>query len=154
MKISNNKARLLTALIATNTIIFLILSLIHFYWAFGGRLWYNEVLPTNSTGSKRMEPGLTTGFIIAFGLLLLAFITIGNQGLLDKYINRKYLRYGTLVISVIFFIRAIGDFKFFGFFKTIKETSFASNDTVFFSPLCVFTALISLFIFAMKKNEK
>ena len=154
MKNSNTTANLLSVLIAINAIIFLILSFIHFYWGFGGTRWYADVLPTNTTGSKRMEPGLTAAFIVAFGLLILAFITIGNQGLLDKHINRKYFRYGALLISVIFFARAIGDFKFVGFFKTVKETRFASNDSQFFSPLCVLIAVISLLIFLYNKNER
>lgn len=153
MKNSKETAHLLSISIAVNTIIFLILSLIHFYWAFGGTLGLENVLPTNSTGSKRMEPGLVATFIVAFGLLILIFITIGNKGILDKYIDRKYFRYGALLISVIFFIRAIGDFKFIGFFKTVNETRFASNDTLFFSPLCVLIALISLLIFVFNKKS-
>ena len=134
-----------------NTIIFLLLSLLHFYWAFGGRLWYEDVLPTNSSGSRRLNPGLTASLVVAFGLLSFGLITIGNSGTWDKYINRNYFRFGALLISMILLLRAIGDFKFIGFFKTIKHTRFAANDTEIFSPLCVFIALVSLLIFIFNK---
>lgn len=147
-----NAVSLLNVLIAINTVIFLTLSALHFYWAFGGKLWYANVLPTNSMGSKRINPSVMTTLIVAFGLLLLAFITIGNSGTLVKHINRKYFGYGALLISVIFFLRAIGDFKFVGFFKTVNKTRFAVNDTRFFSPLCVFIAIISLLIFILNKT--
>ena len=149
----NNTAKLLTVLIAINTVIFLILSSLHFYWAFGGTLWYEDVLPTNSTGSKRMNPSVMATLIVAFGILLLVFVTLGNQGIWDGHIKGKYFRYGALLISITFFIRALGDFKFIGFFKTVKGTKFAINDIRFFSPLCVFIAVISLLIFMFNKSE-
>jgi hypothetical protein len=154
MKKFFDKRNLLIIPVIVNTVLFILLSILHFYWAFGGKLWHVDVLPTNSKGSKRMEPGITATFIVAFGLLLLAFITIGNRGTWDKHINRKYFRYGALLISITFFIRAIGDFKFIGFFKTVTRTRFAANDTQFFSPFCVLVAVISLLIFIFNKHEQ
>jgi hypothetical protein len=126
---------------------------LHFYWAFGGKLWFVDVLPTNSSGLKKINPGMAAGIIIAIVLLFLALITIGNLGLFDKYIQGKYFRYGALVIAVIFLLRAIGDFKFIGFFKKVTKTRFAINDTNIFSPLCLFIALISLIIFIISKSK-
>lgn len=150
---TKTRGHIISVLISINTAIFLILSLLHFYWAFGGEMWYADVLPTNSTGSKRMSPGIIAALIVSIGLLLLALITIGNKGIWDKYITRKYFGYGALLIAVIFLIRAIGDFKFFGFFKTIIGTRFAINDSQLFSPLCVIIALLSLLIFIYTKKQ-
>ena len=147
------RSRIINALIAINTTIFLVLSLLHFYWGFGGSLWYEEVLPTNSHGSKRMEPGMIATLVVAFGLVLSALITLGNRGTWDQHIKRKYFRYGTLLITIIFLLRAIGDFKLVGFFKTITKTRFAENDTQFFSPLCLLIATVSLLLFALTNNE-
>jgi hypothetical protein len=148
-----NKDRILIIPVVINTAIFLSLSILHFYWDLGGKLWYEDVLPTNSSGLRRMNPSMTAGLIIAFGLIFLAFITTGNKGLFDKYVKRKYFRYGTLIIAVIFFLRAIGDFKFIGFFKTVTRTRFGVNDTEIFSPLCLFIALLSSFIFIFNRNK-
>ena len=154
MKVPGPTVVPLTVLIAINTIILLLLSCLHFYWGLGGTLWYKDVLPSNSTASKRLNPGVTATFVVAIGLLLLVLITIGNSGVWDKWVSRKYFRYGALLISIAFFARAIGDFKFFGFFKTIRATRFAVNDTQLFSPLCVFMAVISLLIFILNKTVR
>jgi hypothetical protein len=100
-----------------------------------------------------MNPSTTASLIIASGLLFFALITIGNQGLFERYLKRKYFRYGNLIIAIIFFIRAVGDFKFIGFFKTIKSTRFGINDTQIFSPLCIIISLLSLLIFIFNKNK-
>lgn len=151
---NHHKLNVYIVAIAINKIIFLLLSILHFYWAFGGQLWFLDVLPSNLSGSKRVNPGMMSSLIIAFGLLFLALITLGNRGLFHKNIKAKYFRYGTLVIAIIFFLRVIGDFKFIGLFKTITQTRFAINDTRFFSPLCLFIGLISLMIFILSKNKQ
>jgi hypothetical protein len=130
-----------------------LLSLLHFYWAFGGQMWFDSVLPTNSGGTKMLNPSMLTTLTVAFGLLFLAFITVANIGFLDNYINRKYFRYGVLIIAVIFILRAVGEFKFVGFFKTITGTQFAANDTWIFSPLCLLIAFLSFLIFILNKSE-
>jgi hypothetical protein len=146
-----SKRSALTILVVINTVIFSLLSLLHFYWAFGGKLWLDNVLPTSSNGLHKFNPGMMATLVVASGLLFLALITVGNKGLFDKYINRKYFGYGALIIAVIFFSRAIGDFKFIGLFKTIRSTRFAINDTQFFSPLCLFIAVFSVLIFVFSK---
>ena len=139
--------------VVINTVIFILLSSIHFYWAFGGKLWYDDVLPTSSNGLHKLTPSMAASLMIALGLLFLALITLGNQGLFDKYISRKYFRYGILIITMLFLLRAIGDFRFIGFFKTVKRTRFGINDTQIFSPLCLFISVVSLLIFVTNRNK-
>ncbi len=140
--------------VVVNTVIFILLSIVHFYWAFGGTRWHDDVLPSSSNGLHKLNPGTKAGLIVAFGLLFLALITAGNRGLFDRYIKRTYFRYGTLIIAIIFFLRAIGDLKFIGFFKTVKETRFGINDTQIFSPLCLFISLLSVLIFISHRNYR
>ena len=148
------KRSILIIAVIINTIIFILLSLLHFYWAFGGVNWLHEVLPTSSNGLNKMNPGIAATLIVAFGLLLLSIVTAGNLGLFNRYLKRKYFSYGALLIAIIFFLRALGDFKFIGFFKTIKSTKFAINDTQIFSPLCLFVSLLSMVIFIFSRNIK
>lgn len=138
---------LLIIFVSINTILFVLLAFLHFYWTFGGTKWYYDVLPTSSNGLHRFNPSLVASFIVSFGLMVLALITVGNLGFFDRFINRKLFRYGGLIISTLFVLRAIGDFKFIGFFKNVKGTRFAINDTQIFSPLCLLIALFSLLIF-------
>ena len=145
--------RILIIPVIINTVIFFTLSLLHFYWAFGGRLWYDEILPTSANGQNRLNPGITATLLIAFALMIFALITAGNLGLFHKYSKRAYFRNGTLIIAFIFFLRAIGDFKFTGFFKIVKWTRFGINDTQIFSPLCLFISLFSLLIYIFSRNK-
>ena len=147
MKNYTFKRSVLIIPVIINTIIFILLSLLHLYWAFGGKYGYDDVLPTTSNGFHKLNPSTTAGLVVAFGLLFMSFITAGNQGLFDRYIKRIYFGYGTLIIALIFLLRAIGDFRFIGFFKTVKWTRFGINDTHFFSPLCLFIFLLSVLIF-------
>jgi len=103
MKTMADKYKMLLIPVIINTTLFFLLSILHFYWAIGGRVWYDDVLPTNSNGLNRMNPSTTAGLIIAFGLLFFALITVGNIGLFDKHIKRKYFRFGALHNNYIFF---------------------------------------------------
>lgn len=154
MKNDAFKRSTLMIVVLVNTVIFLSLSILHFYWAFGGKVWYDEVLPTSSNGLNRLNPGRTAGLMVATGLLLLAATTFGNGGFFNRYIKRTYFRYGALMIAVIFSLRAIGDFKFIGFFKTVRQTRFGVNDTQLFSPLCLLIALLSILIFILTNNKR
>lgn len=147
----NSYSRMAVILI---TIIFSLISLIHLYWALGGELWYDEVLPTNSMGTKTLNPTSAEALIVSIGLVVMALVVLGTQGLFDKYVDSKYFRYGVLLISLIFLLRAIGDFKFVGFFKTVRETQFGINDTLFFSPLCLFIGLVTFFIFVSGRGGR
>ena len=137
-----------------NAVIFILLSILHFYWAFGGNLWQDDVLPTSSNGLQKLNPSKSASLIIAFGLIFLALVTAGSQGLFDRYIKRTYFRYGTLTIAIIFLLRAIGDFKFMGFFKTVTGTKFGINDTQIFSPLCLLIAFLSILIFMFNRHSR
>ncbi|MFL9483853.1 DUF3995 domain-containing protein [Chitinophagaceae bacterium LWZ2-11] len=130
------KRYILIISVVGNTAILTLLAILHFYWAWGGTIWYEDVLPTSSNGLHKLEPSTTATLVIAFGLLFLALMTIGSQGLFDRYIKRMYFRYDFLITAIIFLLRAIGGFKFLGLFKTVKLTRFGINDTHFF-PRCV-----------------
>ncbi len=147
------KKRILIIAVFINTVIFILLSILHFYWTFGGKLWYDDVLPTSSNGLNKLNPGPASGLIVAFGLLLLALVTVGSQGLFDRYMKRSYFRYGTLAIAILFLLRAIGDFRFVGFFKSVKQTRFGINDTQIFSPLCLFISIMSVLIFICNRDK-
>jgi len=45
---------------------------------------------------------------------------------------------------LVLLARAVGDFKYVGFFKTVRASRFAVLDTWFYSPLCALLALGAL----------
>jgi len=136
----------MTILIIINTIIFTSLSALHFYWAFGGKSFSGATVPTNMKGKKTFNPGMTATLVVAFGLILFALVTLGNTGIFDKSIPGKFIQYATYGISIIFFLRAVGDFKYVGYFKKIKGTAFAGKDARIYSPLCLAISVSSFVI--------
>jgi hypothetical protein len=51
------------------------------------------------------------------------------------------------VIAALFLLRAIGDFKYVGFFKSVSQTDFARLDSLLFTPLCLLIAIAAFLIF-------
>ena len=47
-------------------------------------------------------------------------------------------------MAMIFVLRTLGDFRYVGFTKRIRNTSFAEWDTKLYSPLCLLMALLAL----------
>lgn len=117
--------------------IFIILSALHFHWAFGGDLWFNDVIPTDMEGKNVHNPGKIESAVVGVGLLLFSSFYLIQMGYLDLSMPRWVSQYGGWIISTIFLLRAIGDFKYVGFAKKIKSTEFAKNDTSVYSPLCL-----------------
>lgn len=141
---------MLITLVSINTIIFITLSAIHFYWLAGGKWGLVLSLPSNpSTRDLLFKPSIMATLVVAFGLLLFAFVTFGNTGVFSFGLDQRYFKWGSLVISIIFLIRAIGDFKYLGFFKRIRETPFAKMDSKFYSPLCLSIFIIGILIFLL-----
>jgi hypothetical protein len=110
-------------------------------------------LPTNTSGTKMLNPSILATLIVAFRLLFLGAVTSANKGFLDNYVKRKYFRYASLEIALIFTLRAIGDFNYIRFFKTVTETNFATNDTWIFSPVSLLIALLSFSIYFLNKTN-
>lgn len=49
------------------------------------------------------------------------------------------------MLALVFFARGVGDFRYVGFFKSIKGSLFAMRDTYVYSPLCmVLAAMIAV----------
>jgi uncharacterized membrane protein SpoIIM required for sporulation len=46
------------------------------------------------------------------------------------------------LIAAVFALRAIGDFRYVGFFKRIRDTRFARLDTLAYWPLCAVLAVL------------
>jgi hypothetical protein len=51
---------------------------------------------------------------------------------------------GVWVLVLVFFLRAIGNLRTFGFFKTITDSPFAEWDTWLYTPLCLLLALLAV----------
>lgn len=99
-----------------NTVIFLSISLLHFYWAAVGKCLMGRVFPSLPEKEVLFTPGKVATVVVAAGLLLFAFISFSSTGIFS-FIGRKVSFYGNLVIGLIFLLRAIGDLNMSGLGK-------------------------------------
>jgi hypothetical protein len=79
--------------------------------------------------------------LFAFALYMLTVVKI-----LPIPFPTWVVKHGTYIIAIGFLLRAVGDFKYVGFFKKIKVTQFATYDTKYFSPLCVVISILGFIL--------
>jgi len=127
-------------------LVFLFLSVIHFYWGLGGRWASEAVFPTKDEGIKPQKPGIIPTFIVAFGLLAIGIFILIQSEFFYFSIPTWLDNYGLWIIAGIFVLRAIGDFNYVGFFKKIKHTKFGQKDTKYYSPLCLAIGILMIIL--------
>ncbi len=133
------------------SIIFYILSLLHFNWAFGGKWSFDKVIPVNADGEKVFNPKKRHSLIVGLCLLIFAFHYLLQSGLLSSVISGSTPFFEGWIISILFILRAIGDFNYIGFFKKVKHTDYANLDTKFYTPLCLIMGLMGIIIELISK---
>ncbi len=130
-----------------NAAILYLVGALHFYWAVGGKWASDVVVPTKPTGEKLFNTSASSCVVVGGGLWLMSFVHVANAGLIFDSNDLIIIRYATLAMGIIFFIRFMGDFKWVGVFKKVKDTSFAKNDTLYYAPLCLFLSISSFVLF-------
>ena len=131
-------------------IILIGLGLIHFNWVIGGKFGFSESLPTKESGERVLNPKKIDSAIVGIGLTIFGIFYILKSGLMEYNIPAWIMKYGSWIIPIIFLLRAIGEFRYFGFFKSIKKTEFGKLDTKLFSPLCLAIGILGLIIHLVK----
>ncbi|MDH5720457.1 MAG: DUF3995 domain-containing protein [Spirochaetia bacterium] len=122
-------------------IVFTFIAGFHIYWAFGGKKGISAAIP-ESEQRPLFKPEFGGTIFIAL-IFLIGIILVILDIFEIEYISIQ--RYLYEFISIVFFIRVIGEFKYVGIFKEIRKTKFAKYDNLFFIPLC-FSISMSSFI--------
>jgi hypothetical protein len=136
--------RILGVLLA---VIFAILSFFHLYWAAGGGFGGGAVIPTAGVGGSRLfNPSPFGTVLVAAALFAAMLVVLGRLKIWGAFVPGWIFYSGTWVIALLFLLRAIGDFRYAGFFKSVTDTNFARLDTILFSPLCLLIAVIAFLI--------
>lgn len=125
-------------------IVFIFLSGLHLYWALFGLKDPASVLPSDDKGKLKMRPGKLGTILVALFLAFFAAIYLNKVLQIYQFMGFRYLSLG---IGTLFLLRAIGDFKYVGFFKSIKGTRFSAMDQKYYSPLAL---VVSVFIFVLE----
>ncbi len=131
-----------TVLSITLSTIFITLGIIHFNWVFGGKFGFSASLPTKETGERILNPKKYDSAAVGLALTFFGLFYLVKFHIIDLYLPEWILNYGRWIIPSIFLLRAIGEFKYLGFFKSIQHTEFAKMDTKLFSPLCLLIAIV------------
>ena len=121
------------------------ISALHLYWAVGGPWASVAVVPTKPSGPTPSDagglpvfsPGVLSTVAVAVLLAVAALIALGAGGSVALPVPNALVRIGIWVLAVVLLLRAIGDFRYVGFFKRVRGTRFAKLDTRFLSPLCL-----------------
>jgi hypothetical protein len=118
------------------------LSVLHAYWAVGGKWGSANAVPTIN-GRRSFEPGVIATWCVC-GLLAIAVILVaGKAGWIGTGRIPFLFDIGVWGLGFVFLLRTVGNFRTFGFFKGITGTPFADWDTWLYSPLCLLLAALA-----------
>jgi hypothetical protein len=128
------------------SVIFFLIGCLHFYWAVGGKWAIDNVVPTNYKGEKVLRTGVVASFVVGTGLIIFSLYYLVKIQYVEIPAPVLILNSLGWIIPSIFLFRAIGDFKYVGFTKKVKGTTFAKLDTTYFSKLCLLIALLGFIV--------
>ena len=141
-EIVEEKAQMIAG--AAAIVMLLMLAGMHLYWAAGGKAGKGAAVPSAS-GRPLMRPSVLGTAMVAVGLCVMAALLALRIGWLNVPAlpgNGVVIEVGAWLIAAVFGLRAIGDFRYVGFFKRIRDSRFARLDTLAYSPLCACLALL------------
>jgi hypothetical protein len=122
------------------------LGMIHFNWVMGGNFGFSESLPTKENGERVLDPKKIYIAIVGIGLTAFGLFYLFKSGLIEYNLPEWLMKFASWIIPIIFFLRAIGEFQYVGFFKTVKKTEFGKLDSKIFSPLCLIIGILGVII--------
>ncbi|MEJ4087976.1 DUF3995 domain-containing protein [Galbibacter orientalis] len=132
------------------SLILIVLGMIHLNWVIGGKFGYVESLPTKENGERVLNPKKIDSAIIGIGLIAFGIFYMIESGLIEYNLPEWIIKYGSWIIPIIFLLRAVGEFKYVGFFKSVRKTEFGKLDTKLFSPLCLIIGILGIIIQLIK----
>jgi hypothetical protein len=126
-------------LAVTVSAVFVALALWHFYMAFAPAAGESGGVP--SVGGKPLfVPSAKATVAVGIVLLSFAVLVAATAQLFALPLPRLMLEWLSYGLALGLFARAVGEFKYVGFFKRIRGSRFARLDTLVYSPLCLLLA--------------
>jgi hypothetical protein len=119
--------------------IFMVLALWHVRMAFGPMVSESGAVPSID-GKPLFVPSRRSTLLVAFALVGFAAAVAGAAGLVPLGVPLRWLSWACYLLALGLLARAIGEFKYVGFFKRVRGSKFARLDTLVYSPLCLFLA--------------
>ena len=123
----------------------MVLAGFHYYWLFGGDWGLTHVIPSKTKEAPSLAIPKFATLIVALGLTGVGLFYLVKAELINFPIP-ELLKYGYWVIPSVFILRAIGEFRYVGIFKKIKDTNFAKADSKIFVPLCLMIGVLGFLV--------
>ena len=125
---------------------FITIAVLHIFWALGFKFDIRNMVPVVN-GEPVFTPGPIGTFIVAVVLFGFAGVSLA-LGFSNKVpVNYlKAIKITGFAIGIILLVRAVGDFKYAGFFKRIKDSNFAKYDYWLYSPFCLISGVALLYL--------
>ena len=121
---------------ALTALVFVALGLWHFYMAFTGQAKDSPAIPTRD-GTPLFVPSAAITVVVGIVLLLFAALVAATSAVVAIGLPMGLLTGLSFGLSIGLLARAVGDFKYLGFFKRVRGSKFARMDSLLYSPLCL-----------------
>jgi hypothetical protein len=129
-----------TALAIAVCAVFLVLALWHFRMALVPATGVSGAVPSLN-GRPLFVPSKGATVAVAIALVSFAALVAETAGLLPPVLPRRALIWLSYGLALGLIGRAVGEFKYVGFFKRVRGSRFAKLDTLVYSPLCLLLAV-------------
>ena len=129
-----------TVLAIIVSLAFVALALWHFRMALSPTGGVSGAVPSES-GKPLFVPSVRA--TVAVGVVLLGFacLVAATAGLVEVGLPVRVLSWFCYALALGLLARAVGEFKYVGFFKRVRGSRFARLDTLLYSPLCLLLAV-------------
>jgi hypothetical protein len=125
--------------------VFTFLSALHLLWAFGGK-WGSAATVPLVDGKPTFTATRAATLLVAAALTSAAFVVLTRASVIFTWVPAWASQWTSAVLGIIFVVRSIGDFRWVGFFKSVRNNTFALWDTWLYSPLCLVLGLSTLWL--------
>lgn len=121
------------------------MALWHFYMALAR--WSREGGAVPSVGGKPLfVPSRKATFAVGVVLLLFAGLVAATAKMFPVGLPIAALSWLSYALALGLLARAVGEFKYVGFFKRVRDSRFATPDTWVYSPRCLLLAAGGAFV--------
>ena len=129
-----------TALALIVSLTFVALALWHFRMALAPAGSVSGAVPSVS-GKPLFVPSVRATLAVGIVLLVFALLVAATAGLIEVGLPGRVLSWSSFALALGLLARAVGEFKYVGFFKSVRGSRFARLDTLLYSPLCLLLAV-------------
>lgn len=129
--------------------VFGLIGAIHIYWGLGGYYPVEATIP-HIDGKPRFIPTKTAIWMVVVALIAGILIVLGRLEIWGANLPAWIFKSGIWAIFIVFLLRSIGNFWFYGLFKRIIDTKFAYWDTRLYVPFCLLMAFLTLIVAMIK----